>query len=207
MSELDSAILRHQFDSDEMCITCPMSAHAYNSIHPWKVFWIVWIVGMIIIIIDVIKILRDCIVTFYITHYEDMDAQMHYWPYLEYNAYRLQQEYKQIKCAICCELFNKTLPQSLLLCGDRFCQKCINSHEHQRWIGFEDRLLTYEWSECPICDIPYHIIGMKYTYSREKYLGFWSFYSITLKQSLMKRTLMFMLSLVMHQFLFCHCCY
>ncbi len=207
MSTEDDVVLRDAFNpntSNEMCITCEMNT-IYNSFNLWTIFWILWIIVMVIIVIDIIRILRDCIVTFYICHYyANINYQIQQWPYLESNTYRLhqQQDEQQTKCPICYQLFDRCLPQSILFCGDRFCRDCININEHNRWISFDDGILAYEWSECPICNIPYHIIQMKFRYNYNPYLGFWSFYSNTFRTSLIHRISMFLTSLLIFNILY-----
>eukprot|EP01084_Bolivina_argentea_P157357 274239_1 len=207
ISSADDTILRSPLDSnninDEICISCEIEK-VVNSYSLWSCFWILWIAGMILILIDIFIILRDCIVTFYITHYEEINGDISNWRYLEHNAYRLQSEYNQDKCSLCCATFTQYIPQSLLFCGDRFCRDCINTNEHNRWTTYRDGILAYEWSECPTCDVQYNIMRMKYEYNYNPYLGFWSFYSNTFKKSLIERIFMFITSVILYKFIFCY---
>ena len=186
---------------EEVCYTCNIKDSIY-SFDPWTIFWIIWIIVMSFIVVDIIKITRDALVTFYILNFENYKS-MELWPYLEENAYRLQNDYYQDSfCLICDEVFNEIKPQCILICGDRFCRKCINQHEHERWISFDDGILAFEWSQCPICDTPYHILKMKYKYKYNYNTKntFWSWYFITFKKSITQRLLTFLSSILLYNF-------
>ena len=102
-----------------------------------------------------------------------------------YEAYWLSKRYKDSKCSICLEYFNINIPQSLLKCGHRFCRKCINKNEHQRWISEKDPFYRYCYSKCPNCNGFYNIMWEKfdYDYDNYKYTGFWSLQPMTRERS------------------------
>ena len=89
---------------------------------------------------------------------------------------------KPLQCHICLEDFNKNIPQSILSCGHRYCRKCINRHEHYRWIDGRDDHESF--SRCPDCNNEYHLIRNKYNFKYNLYIGFWSKSCLSLRYAL-----------------------
>ena len=131
------------------------------------------------------------------------ETRIESWNYLELNAYRLQEEYQQSDCPLCSRNFGRSIIQSILFCGDRFCRDCINRNEGRRWDSSEDGALYYRWSECPVCETPYDIMRMKFPFSYDRYKGFWSMYVGAYQIKLRNRLLLFCTAwLIYHGVLF-----
>eukprot|EP01084_Bolivina_argentea_P268286 455635_1 len=95
------------------------------------------------------------------------------WIYIAYEREDLYEP--QTMCTICQHEFDPLIPQSILSCGHKFCRDCINELEGHRYLDNKDnnwdrytfcnRGNSYCWSECPLCNTPYHILKNKFDYN------------------------------------------
>ena len=151
------------------------------------IFILYGVVGSIFIIEKIVRIIRDIFVfSAYVIYLEISWRIFGIWTCrTSFHKYRVYLCYENLapidKCAICQETFNRDIPQSILLCGHRYCAQCLNTYEHYQ---YEPRFEypkpdNFAGFKCPLCREWYSPSYDKVEFDYDMNRGFWSAAPIT----------------------------